>query len=212
MKRRSRMKSYPFARSETTRHGRTVFYFRRGQGPRFRLPDDPASPEFKEAYEQASKGVRPLDVRDMPVTPIERRKQRTEAALRRALKSAKTRARLKGVAFDLSLDDCFEMAEAQAFRCGLTGIEFFASHACQSRVDPYMPSIDRVVPALGYVPGNVRIVVFAVNAMILDWGDEFFIRIANSFRYWDRTKKLRQRPPLKSGAGRNRNMIDASTD
>ena len=46
----------PFCLRERTRHGRTVIYFRRGKGARIRLPDDPASSEFKQAYEAALAG------------------------------------------------------------------------------------------------------------------------------------------------------------
>lgn len=44
---------------ERTRHGKVKFYFRRYKGQRIRLPDDPASKEFDEAYVSALAG-RPL--------------------------------------------------------------------------------------------------------------------------------------------------------
>ena len=45
----------PFVTRETTRHGKPVLYFRRGKGPRTRLPaiEDPA---FQDAYEAALSG------------------------------------------------------------------------------------------------------------------------------------------------------------
>jgi integrase len=45
----------PFVHSEITRHGRRVWYFRRGQGPRIRLPDYGA-PDFADAYAAALAG------------------------------------------------------------------------------------------------------------------------------------------------------------
>lgn len=36
-----------------TRHGKTIWYFRVGKGARVRLPDDPASPGFERAYNEA---------------------------------------------------------------------------------------------------------------------------------------------------------------
>lgn len=45
----------PFLHSEITRHGRRVWYFRRGQGPRIRLPDYGA-PDFADAYAAALTG------------------------------------------------------------------------------------------------------------------------------------------------------------
>lgn len=46
----------PFVVRERSRHGRVMFYFRRGKGPRVRLPDDLQSKSFEEAYEAALSG------------------------------------------------------------------------------------------------------------------------------------------------------------
>jgi integrase len=45
----------PFVLRERTRHGKAVYYFRRGKGPRTRLPDLGA-PDFEEAYQAALAG------------------------------------------------------------------------------------------------------------------------------------------------------------
>lgn len=181
---------------ERNRYGLMRVYFRKGKGQRFRLPDDLSSEEFRQSYAAALASIPIPHVRDMPVTPIERRKQRTEATIKGALRSAHTRARQKRVPFDIDLDYMLAMAVQQEFRCALSGIEFFAAHSWPGRVDPYTPSIDRIEPALGYVRGNVRIVIYAVNAMLLDWGESLFVQIANSYRYWSRTKNAQPKPPL----------------
>lgn len=41
---------------ERTRYGKVKFYFRRFKGPRIRLPDDPTSKEFDDAYVRALSG------------------------------------------------------------------------------------------------------------------------------------------------------------
>lgn len=46
----------PFVQRESTRHGKTVWYFRRGTGARVRLPGEYESPEWLEAYEAALGG------------------------------------------------------------------------------------------------------------------------------------------------------------
>jgi hypothetical protein len=150
--------------------------------------------EFHVAY-QAALLARPLlPARLMPVTPVNDRRQATETILRGALRSARTRAKQKKVAFDIDVDFLLAMAVEQNFRCNLTGIEFLAKRTGSSRIHPYTPSIDRIVPALGYTKGNVRLVIFAVNAMLLDWGEELFVQIANSYRYWAGTKNARRSP------------------
>lgn len=52
----------PFIQRETNRHGKTVWYFRRGREKRIRLPGVFGSPEFTDAYEAALVG-RKTDVK-----------------------------------------------------------------------------------------------------------------------------------------------------
>lgn len=47
---------YPYVHSQLTRHGKRVYYYRRGRGPRIRLPDDPGTARFKVAYMEAANG------------------------------------------------------------------------------------------------------------------------------------------------------------
>lgn len=186
----------PYVATEISRHGKTCYYYRRGLGPRMRLPDDPHSAEFRERYENALKVVPIPHVKDMPVSKIETRKQRTEATLIGAMRSAKTRAKAKGVEFSLTADILLDMAEEQDFRCSLTGIEFFAPHDWAGRVDPFIPSIDRIQAGGPYSKGNVRLVIYALNAMLLDWGEPLFLQVANSYRYWSGTKNAQANPAL----------------
>ncbi len=53
----------PHVQTERTRHGRVVFYFRRGQGPRIRLPDM-ADPAFGEAYARCLSGAPPRPAKE----------------------------------------------------------------------------------------------------------------------------------------------------
>ena len=109
-------------------------------------------------------------VRDMqPLAEV--RKQETERYFRQFMPRARRRSRLKGLPFDLMLDWALAQAEAQDFRCSLTGIEFFAKHAAASALNPYAPSIDRIDAKGGYTQDNVRIVVFAVCSETFTRGD-----------------------------------------
>lgn len=61
--------------------------------------------------------------------------------------------------------------------CELTGLPF--SFTPDSVGPPPMsPSLDRIVPELGYVPGNVRVVCWAVNAALGGWGLDVAKRVA----------------------------------
>lgn len=46
----------PFVQREVTRHGKTIWYFRRGKEKRIRLPGVFGSPEFNAAYDRAMSG------------------------------------------------------------------------------------------------------------------------------------------------------------
>jgi hypothetical protein len=74
-----------------------------------------------------------------------------------AVKSAKARAKEKNLPFDLTLADL-----GSPTHCAVTGIEFDLS--CSFREgNIFVPSLDRIDPALGYVKGNVRVVVHGYN-------------------------------------------------
>lgn len=88
-----------------------------------------------------------------------RANKRREQA-RNAVRTAKNRAAKQGVAFALTMEHVLSLGET----CALSGLPFqnseFPGHPC-----PFSPSIDRVKPELGYTPGNVRLILNALNAM-----------------------------------------------
>ena len=75
---------------------------------------------------------------------------------RKMLNSAKTRAAKKNLPFNLTLDD-FELPAT----CPVLGTEIFLGTDYASR--DQAPSLDRVIPALGYVKGNVIVTSFRAN-------------------------------------------------
>ena len=187
-----------YVQTETSRHGTTKNYFRRNRRERVRLPDDPNSDEFRAAYAKALASEPVPDVRDIKPTAVELRKQRTERTLKSALVAARRRAKAKGVPFNLDVDFLLDLVERQEFRCALTGIEFFAQIDNAASIDPCTPSIDRIEPQKGYLKSNVRVIIYAMNAMLLDWGEDVFIQIANSYRYTKRTKEQHSNPAPRS--------------
>ncbi|MDE0922528.1 tyrosine-type recombinase/integrase [Aurantimonas coralicida] len=54
----------PFVQREVSRHGKIVWYFRRGDGPRVRLPGDFQSAEWTKAYERALTGSQEAEQRE----------------------------------------------------------------------------------------------------------------------------------------------------
>lgn len=83
---------------------------------------------------------------------------------RRALTRCKVRAKENGVPFSITAEDLLPLPEF----CSVFGIklDYFSGPVRRS-----WASVDRIVPSLGYVPGNVRVISFAANVAKLD-GDE----------------------------------------
>ena len=140
-------------------------YYRRGKY-RVSLPQ-PDSPDFMAAYKAADDGF--ASQTPPPIIPKAHISARTtwHQCLYRAMKRAGERAASKRLPFTLTVDDVRQMFEYQDGKCAVSGVRFKA-YAGESRVNPYQPSIDRVEPPLGYVQGNVRLVLHAVNVGLSD--------------------------------------------
>ncbi len=91
------------------------------------------------------------------------------------LRSARRRAERAGVPFTLT--KVWLEKRLAAGQCEVTGI-FFQS--ASFGVSPYSPSVDRIKPALGYTPENCRLVLFALNTALGNWGLVKFLPIARA--------------------------------
>lgn len=159
---------------ERSRHGKTVYYYRRGKGPRVRISGEPGSEEFTLSYAAALAsytGRRASRAMDYEIAPAVN-------ALSRSLQGAKMRAHKRGMPFDLDVDWCIEMLRAQGGVCAVTGMKFECRPIGGDKRAPLGPSFDRIDPTKGYTRENTRIVVFAINVMLLDWGEGMFRRVA----------------------------------
>lgn len=92
-----------------------------------------------------------------------------------AFRGSKARATKNRVPFTLTK----EWAEARwTGRCEVTNIEFILS----TKRSPYLfsPSLDRIIPTLGYTPENSRFILHAVNALKGQGTDEDMLTIAKA--------------------------------
>ena len=60
--------------------------------------------------------------------------------------------------------------------CQLTGLKF-----SMDAKSPFAPSLDRIIPNLGYVHGNVRVIVFALNMGLGAWGEDAYLKVAEAY-------------------------------
>ncbi len=158
---------------ETTRHGKKVVYFKKGKGHRVRMPDDVESTLFHETYRSLLSGNYKF------TSPVNSKNAKMFIPrIDSILGSAKSRAALRGIPFTITRDWVYERLLEQNCCCAITGLKFSKNRDSGRERSPYALSVDRIVPSLGYTQENCRLVLFAVNVMLMDWGLEAIIPIA----------------------------------
>ena len=105
----------------------------------------------------------------------ERRKEKPADCL---ILDAKRRANKKKVPYAISEKEHDRIAAViAAGKCEVTGLPFAN---LEGTANPWSPSLDRIRPALGYVDGNIRVVVWALNMAKSGWGDDVLLRLAHA--------------------------------
>src|SRR6185312_2735349 len=90
---------------------------------------------------------------------------------------ARSGAKLRGKQFDLTVQHVAEMVERAGGHCEMSGLPFSMIDVCG--VKPFAPSIDRIDSSRGYNAENCRLVCYAVNVALHQWGDAVLRRIAH---------------------------------
>ena len=188
---------------ERTRHGKIVYYFRQARKKRIRLPNELGSAEFLRAYAFATElaaGEAEDTIARRAILRIrefasEKREKMIRDKMARVIKGAEQRAKERGFGFDINLDWIMAQALRQEFRCSMTRIPFYFDSDTDSKTNPYAPSIDRIDSKIGYTRDNVRIVIYAVNIMLCDWGDDVFEHVIESYK----ANRKSTNPPARCG-------------
>lgn len=88
---------------------------------------------------------------------IEMKRERRKDVRKAMIEAAQNRARVKGLPIDLKPED-IEIPEY----CPVFGIKLERG---AGRHQPSSPSLDRIIPELGYVRGNIQVISQKANAM-----------------------------------------------
>ena len=97
-----------------------------------------------------------------------RYKTSTTARAKTMLRSARARAKKKGL--DFSLDDEWLIPKLVLAKCEVSGIPLSFSET--TKAGPASPTIDRIDSSKGYVPGNCRLIASVFNNLFGSWGEE----------------------------------------
>jgi hypothetical protein len=91
---------------------------------------------------------------------------------------AKQRSKKKKREFILTFDELKELAINTRGRCTLTNIQFSEVNPNNSRVRPFVPSLDRIDSSAGYSKDNCRLICAALNLALMDFGESVFNQLA----------------------------------
>lgn len=99
--------------------------------------------------------------------------------LSRLVRNARCRAFGRNLDCDLSVPYLTELLIAQDMKCAISGLPFDQEANIDRKHcrNPFGASLDRIDSSKGYMRGNVRIVLSAVNYAINEWGEEQYRKI-----------------------------------
>ena len=89
------------------------------------------------------------------------------------------RRRSKNTSIPTDIDKDFVLQKLQNGKCEITGIPFEV--VIRGKPGPRSPSLDRIVPSLGYIKSNVRMILYAINTFKNEWSDDDIYPIAKEF-------------------------------
>ena len=90
----------------------------------------------------------------------------------------KAGALVRGIEWDLSIDDVADLMLAQDKKCALTGWDIEFPESGHSQAAP--ASIDRIDSSRGYLPGNVQLLVRHVNMMKQAYDNDYFVMVCKA--------------------------------
>ena len=105
-----------------------------------------------------------------------KKRTRLRGFLHTLLTAAKHRAQCGGMPFELTLDYLVELWVRQGGSCAVSGLRFQYSRSKWIRNADAL-SLDRIEPKAGYVDGNVRFALDAVNVALNEWGLDTIVPI-----------------------------------
>ena len=106
---------------------------------------------------------------------------RLHGKLYRCVHQARKRAERKGFDIDIDVRFLADLYLAQGGLCALTGLRMETGPAPDLRTNPHAVSLDRIDNARGYTRDNVRLVVWAINWALGEWGESRFTELAKTF-------------------------------
>lgn len=149
--------------------GNGRYYLRHPSGRVHPMPDAAfGSAEFTSAYERAISLELAAEWDTNPAMK----------ALFKCFCRARSRARRRGVTFQITFQDVQAIWVRQKGVCAMTSMAFDVTLR-GGRRRPWAPSLDQITAGFGYVPSNTRIVTAIVNLARGDFADDEFAEMCS---------------------------------
>ena len=104
-----------------------------------------------------------------------------DGTILRLLNQSRSRAKTKGLEYDLTAEWLRVLWTRQDGRCGLTGRPFDIVSPRNGQRNPLAPSLDRVNPLGGYTQANTELVCLDINLAFAEFGREAFDALVKAY-------------------------------
>lgn len=98
----------------------------------------------------------------------------------RAVVGARQRAKAHDLPCNIDADFIEQLMVANNWNCAVSGIALVPRKPNEKK-GPFSPSLDRIIPNLGYTKENVRVVCHIVNCAMNEWGLETLMQLVKAF-------------------------------
>ena len=149
----------------------------RALAPIAALPPRDEDTSKPECVAQPVPAPTPAPVTSLPPSSL------SKSSWRRLYQTAQKNAKTRGIEFSLTWEAFAGLALDSRGCCSITGLPFDQSfdEARDARERrPWAASLDRIDSKAGYIPGNVRLVCYVVNAALGTWGEGPFFRMVEA--------------------------------
>jgi hypothetical protein len=101
-------------------------------------------------------------------------------SLRYHFSAARKSATKRNIGFYITEETIVKLWKKQKGKCALSGIEMTLTHGTSAAMNPTKISVDRIDNSLGYVDGNVQLILWQANAAKSVWSNQQLIELCKA--------------------------------
>lgn len=94
---------------------------------------------------------------------LSNKRESIHGVLRGVLAGCRHRSKARGLEFDIDLEYLISLWKSQKGLCALSGIPMDYGISGNINPEAEQPSLDRIIPSMGYTKGNIQFILYALN-------------------------------------------------